>query len=139
MYQSAFLEKTAKPRDADLAGVLGKAQNLWNELRNLIALEFDPLVEEWVYSGKNYGWSLRLKQNKRAVLYMTPLEHCFRVGLAFGEKAVLAAHQSHLPSSILKIIDDAPKYVEGRAIRLEIRKKTDIRVVVKLAGIKMSN
>ena len=139
MDHSAFMEKNVRPREADLIGVLGRARKLWDELRELVASDFTSLDEEWVYSGKNYGWSLRLKQKKRAILYMTPLEKYFRVSFAFGEKAVVAAHQSKLPSTLLKIIDEAPRYPEGRALRLEIRKKTDVRFAVMLAGIKMSN
>lgn len=139
MDHSAFMEKNARPREADLAEVLGKSRALWDELRDMVKADFSPLDEEWVFSGKNYGWSLRLKQKKRAILYMTPLEKYFRVSFAFGEKAVVAAHQSKLPSTLLKIIDEAPRYPEGRALRLEIRKKTDVRFAVTLAGIKMSN
>ena len=139
MAYSIFAEKTKKPGNDELALSLGRTQTLWNELRNLVAREFDPLTEDWVYSGKNYGWSLRLKQKKRAILYMTPGERCFRVAFAFGEKAVQAAHQGNLPTSILSIIDEAPKYPEGRAIRLEVKKKEDVRAAVRLAGIKMAN
>ena len=139
MDHSAFMEKDTRPREADLAEVLGKSRALWDELREMVTADFSPLDEEWVFSGKNYGWSLRLKQKKRAVLYMTPLQKYFRVSLAFGEKAVVAAHESKIPSSLLKLIDEAPKYPEGRALRLEIRKRTDVRSAVTLAGIKMSN
>ena len=124
--------------DCDNAA-LGPAISLWNELRRLIAQEFPPLAEEWVFGGKSHGWALRLKQKKRAVLYMTPLAGYFRVGFAFGEKAVKAAHQSDLPASVLKLIDEAPKYAEGRGVRLEVKSAKDVRVVARLAAIKMAN
>jgi hypothetical protein len=50
---------------------------------------------------------------KRAVLYMTPAEGYFRVGLALGEKAAHAALDSDLPTAILEIVDTAPTYAEG--------------------------
>jgi hypothetical protein len=44
-----------------------------------------------------------------------------------------------LPVSVLKIIDNAKKYVEGRGVRLEVRSAEDVRNVEKLAAIKMAN
>jgi hypothetical protein len=62
----------------------------------------------------------------------------FRVSLTFGEKAVRAVQQSNLPGSVLTPINDAPKYPEGRGVRMEVRRAEDARIVVKLAGIKMA-
>jgi hypothetical protein len=136
---SVFVEKSSKPGEDELAKVLGRASGLWIELKKLIAQQHDPVAEEWVYSGKNYGWSLRLKQKKRAVMYMTPGERFFRVAYAFGEKAVQAALQSDLPASVMDLINNAPKYPEGRGIRMEVKGKEDVRIAVKLAEIKMAN
>ncbi|MDH4195925.1 MAG: DUF3788 domain-containing protein [Candidatus Aminicenantes bacterium] len=136
---TGFFEKSKSPTDKDLAEALGPAIGLWHELRRLIAQQFVPLTEEWVFGGKNYGWSLRLKQKKRAVLYMKPLPGYFLASFAFGEKAVQAAHQGDLPASVLKTIDDAPKYPEGRAVRMEVKSARDVRAVLKLAAIKMAN
>jgi hypothetical protein len=139
MALSAFNDKQKMPEAEELAKVLGQAHTLWNELKERISTEHAPIIEEWTYSGKNYGWSLRLKQKKRAVVYLTPCEGYFRIGLAFGKKAVQAAQQSDLPAPVLKLIDEAPKYPEGRGVRMEVRSEEDIRIVEKLAAIKMAN
>ena len=60
------------------------------------------------------------------------------MALSLGEKAVKAAHEDDLPVSVLKIIDDARKYAEGRGVRLEVKNGADVRNVEKLAAIKMS-
>ena len=82
---------------------------------------------------------LRLKQKKRTVLYMTPCNRHFVVGFALGEKAVKAAHAGPLPSSILAIIDEAPRYAEGRAVRVEVKTKSDLEAVKQLAAVKMAS
>ena len=56
-----------------------------------------------------------------------------------GERAVKAAHDSCLPDSVLTVIDEAPKYAEGRGIRIEVRNKKDREIVKELAAIKMAN
>jgi hypothetical protein len=66
-------------------------------------------------------------------------EGLFLVGFALGEKAVKAAHDSRLPDSILTVIDEARKYAEGRAVRIEVKSKEHLEIAKKLAAIKMAN
>ena len=139
MALSIFDDKLREPGAAELAEALGRTHGLWNELKELIDKKFDPLAEEWVFSGKNYGWSLRLKQKKRAILYMTPCTGHFRVAFAFGERAVQAALQSGLPAHVQDLINNAPKYPEGRGVRMEVKDKQDVRIAVKLAEIKIAH
>ncbi|NMC43442.1 MAG: DUF3788 domain-containing protein [candidate division Zixibacteria bacterium] len=139
MTLSAFDDKTKQPQDDDLAAMLGKTISLWNELKQSIAAKYAPVTAEWGFACKAYGWGLRLKRDKRAILYMTPGKGYFLVSFALGEKAVAAAHQQKLPAAILKIFDDAPKYAEGRGVRFEIRSANDIHHMVRLAEIKMAN
>ena len=68
---------------------------------------------------------------------MTPCEGYFLASFALGEKAVKAAHDSDLPTSVLRVIS-AKKYAEGRGVRLEVRNARAVRNVEKLAVIKMS-
>lgn len=139
MALSAFNDKSRPPHDNDLAAKLGSTFVFWNELKRLIASRFTPLSMEWGFSSKKTGWGLRLKREKRTVLYMTPCEGYFMASFALGEKAVKAAHESDLPVSVLEIIDSAKKYAEGRGVRLEVRNAEDVRNVEKLAVIKMAN
>jgi hypothetical protein len=139
MTLSVFSDKSRLPQDNDLAATLGSTFDFWNELKRLIASKFAPLSVEWGYASKKTGWGLRLKREKRTILYMTPREGYFMVSFALGEKAVKAAHESDLPISVLKVIGGAKKYAEGRGVRLEVRSAEDVRNVEKLAVIKMAN
>lgn len=139
MELKGFFDKAKNPEAGELAEMLGVALTLWNELRQSVAQQFSPLSEEWVFSGKSHGWALRLKQKKRAIMYLKPLAGGFRTSFAFGEKAVTAAHKSDLPESVLKLIDDAVVYPEGRGVRMDIHDREDVRLAIKLAEIKMAN
>jgi Protein of unknown function (DUF3788) len=138
MALSIFDDKSKPPKDGELAMALKESFVFWNELKKLIALRFKPLSTEWGYASKTTGWGMRLKNKDRTVLYMTPCEGYFLASFALGEKAVKAAHEDDLPVSVLKIIDNAKKYAEGRGVRLEVRNGRDVRNVEKLAAIKMS-
>jgi hypothetical protein len=139
MALSAFDDKSKKPRASDLKRMLSRTSTHWDNLTTHIASEYPPLDETWSFSGANWGWSLRLKQKKRTVLYMTPCRGYFLVGFVLGEKAVKSAHGSTLPDAILTVIDGAKKYAEGRAVRIEIRNKKDLENAKVLSSIKMAN
>jgi hypothetical protein len=136
---SAFDDKDLQPQDSDLAEILGDSQDLWDELKSQMTEQFQPLSVDWGYSGKKWGWSLRLKQKARTVLYMTPRHGHFVVGFALGQKAVDAAHESDLPQSTLDMIDGSQKYAEGLAVRLEVRTGDDLWNAARIATIKMGN
>ncbi len=123
MAVSAFDDKSKLPQDDDLAATLRSAFVFWNELKRFIASRFAPLSTEWGITSKKTGWGLRLKQEKRTILYMTPCRGYFLASFALGENAVKAAHESDLPLSVLETIDSAKKYAEGRGVRLEVKRR----------------
>lgn len=139
MALSAFDDKSQEPEASELRSTLGRSIVHWEDLVAHLRDEFAPLDVTWGFAGAKWGWSLRLKQKKRTVLYMTPCNRHFLVGFALGERAVKAAHARPLPSSILGVIDEAPKYAEGRGGRIEVKTKKDLEAVKELAAVKMAN
>lgn len=139
MAYSAFDDASREPSDSELAAVLHGAALLWTALRTEIASRHEPVVEEWTFSGKKWGWAMRLNHKNRVILYLTPSEAAFFVGFALGEKAVTAARISDLPPALIEQIDDSQEYAEGRAGRLEVKTPEDVDHVVKIAAIKIAN
>ncbi|MGD8698651.1 MAG: DUF3788 domain-containing protein [Gemmatimonadales bacterium] len=139
MALSAFNDKSSPPRSAELRETLGRSSNLWDRLRDHLASDYQPLTEKWSMYSERWGWSLQLKKKKRTILYMTPCKKHFLVGFVLGEKAVKAAHESELPEALLALIDSAPKYPEGRGVRIEVRTKKDLEAIKQLAAVKMAN
>lgn len=139
MALSAFDDKSSEPNPDELAAMLGRTYVHWEALRARLAGDYQPLTETWNYSGKKYGWSLRLIQKKRTILYMVPCRKHFLAAFALGEKAAKAAHDGDLPESVLAAVDEAPKYAEGRGVRLAVKTKSDLESIKKLAAVKMAN
>jgi hypothetical protein len=98
MALSAFDDKGSPPLDRALEEMLGRTSTLWARLKDDLQAAYGPLLEEWNFSGKAYGWSFRLKQNKRTIVYMTPCRAHFLASFALGEKACRAAHARGLPA-----------------------------------------
>jgi len=135
----AFIEKSRPPREAEVPRVLGSVASQWDELRAWAAERFAPLTEEWTFSGTKYGWSLRVKQKKRAVMYLTPCAGYFRASFALGEAALAAALESRPAAALLRILQEAPSYPEGRAVRIEVRNARQVAWVRKVAEVKMAH
>jgi len=138
MLPNAFIGRSKKPTDAELAAALGPKMALWDHLLAALAGEHQLTVREWNSYSPKAGWSLRLKHKKRNILYLSPCPGAFRVAFVLGDKAVAAARQSDLPQSIIRIINAAKRYPEGTAVRLEIKQAKDIGIVTRLAGIKLA-
>lgn len=136
MVLSAFADKTRQPTEKVLHSALGKSFTAWVRLIELVSDRIAPISPVWSFAGANYGWGLRLKRNDRVILYMTPRESHFLVSFALGEKAVAAARASKLPATVLKAIESAPKYAEGRGVRLEVRLVREVAPLATLAEIK---
>ena len=139
MALSAFDDRAKQPDPDEIAKSLRRTAVHWTDLIAHVAAEYSPLEQAWGFAGAKWGWSLRLKQKKRTVLYMTPCKGYFLVGFVLGEKAVRAAHKSRLSAATLVTIDEARKFAEGRGVRLEIRNKTAREQAKLLAAIKMAN
>ncbi|RPJ47719.1 MAG: DUF3788 family protein [Candidatus Latescibacterota bacterium] len=138
MALSAFDDRNAPPSGQALDEVLGRASLAWASLERGLLRACAPLEKEWAFAGAKFGWSLRLKRGKRVIVYMTPCAGHFLASFALGEKACAAAREAKIPARILARIDEAPKYAEGRGVRIPVRTERDASAVRKLAEIKLA-
>jgi hypothetical protein len=132
----SFDDKAKAPDDKALAKGLGASKDLWDELVGHIGAEYPPMTEAW---GFYKCWSLRLKQKKRTIVYLLPRDGFFLCAFVYGGKATEAARAAKLPKRIMKEIEGAPVYAEGRGFRLEVRTAKDIETMKTLAAVKMAN
>lgn len=103
----------------------------------MVRVSCGPLVDEWSFS-KAFGWTLRLKHPARVLVYLTPGASHFLASFALGENACTAIREAGVPAAVLAIIDAAPKYAEGRGVRIPVRTTADLDAVLKIAALKAS-
>jgi hypothetical protein len=136
---SELTDRSHEPTDEELRSVLGKAHEVWVSLIDAVAERIGPVSQTWGYTSKSTGWGLRVRQKDRVILYMTPQTGQLLVSFALGERAVAAAKRLKLPPTLLAAIDAAPRYAEGRGLRLEVSTKRQVSDLAKLAQIKSEN
>jgi hypothetical protein len=132
--------RPAPPSSADFSDLLGPAGALWADLQDAIRVACPNVTERWIYGGRKYGWSCRLERGRKGLMYMTPDEDHFRVGVALpdaGRDAALAALD--LPVELREELATATRATEGWPVRLEVRTGADMALALKLAEIKLAS
>lgn len=137
MAHSYFDNKDKKPDAEGLKKVLGGCYTVWNTIYDYVYLKYPEAFEEWSFGGAKYGWNYRLKDKKRAIVYLTPRENYLVVALVYGEKATNMALLATISEAIKDIIKTAPVYAEGRGFRIEVKDNKSVEDIKKLIDIKL--
>ena len=133
-----FIDKTNKPEQKDLITALGKTYNLWQDIINLVYLKYPNAVSEWNFPGQKYGWSFKIKDKKRAIIYLLPRDKRFMVAFNFGQKAFEKIMGSNISEEIKQSLESAKVYAEGRGIRIEVKNQKPLKDISQLIDIKLA-
>ncbi|RZJ35624.1 MAG: DUF3788 family protein [Flavobacterium sp.] len=134
--KSIFTDKNAVPTSTDLQLALGNSFQFWQELEVFAKKSYPGYVEEWSFSPK-FGWSYRLKDSKRVIVYLLPRDNFFKVAFVFGEKATNTIIDSAVSEAIKKELLSAKVYAEGRGIRLVVTSDNNVADIKSLIEIKI--
>ena len=139
MDQSIFTDKARPPQPADLAAALGTRHQLWQELCDLALSKYPKAISEWYFPGAKWGWNFRIKDKKRAIVYLLPREGHFLAAFVFGERAYEAVMESPVSKDIKEDLQAARPYTEGRGIRIEVKDEKRLQDLDQLIRIKLAN
>jgi hypothetical protein len=139
MATSAFDNKSKKPTEIDVATVLGSKSKLWEAIKRHVTDNYGVAIQEWKFYSAKWGWSMKYMMKKRNLFFFGPREGFFIITFIFGDKAVAEIEKSDLPKAIIEEIVNARKYMEGRGISIEVKKKNDVENILKLINIKINN
>ena len=138
MEHSIFMDKSQIPEDDDLRGALGDKYSLWMAIRDRVYEKYPEGLEEWNFPGKKYGWSFRIKDKKRAIVYLLPGDQAFRAAFVFGGRALEAILKSEVSEQIKSDLEGAKVYAEGRGIRIPVPDKSSLKDISILIDIKLA-
>ena len=136
---SIFMDKQIVPTNEELVTSLGATYKYWMQLKEYIFEQYPDGKEDWNFPGKKYGWSFRIKDKKRAIMYFLPREGYFKVAFVFGQKALDIILETDVDQNIKDNLLAAKKYAEGRGISIEVRDQSNISDIRKLVNIKLAN
>ncbi len=139
METSIFMDLTKTPTSDDLVTPLENTFLLWMEIRDFVFEKYPLAKEEWHVSVKKYGWGFRIKDKKRAIIYLSPRESFFRVVMVFGQKATNQILDSDISDFLKNELRNSKVYAEGRVIRMEVSDNSLIEDIKKLVEFKIAN
>ena len=133
-----FRDKDVIPEEGILKEKIGAKYELWSIIKKYVHDHLPEAKDEWNFPGRKYGWSFRIKDRKRAIVYLIPIQQGFRVGMIFGNKALKKIVKSDISEKIKKVLLNARAYAEGRGIQIDVSNEKDLWNVEKLIDIKLS-
>jgi hypothetical protein len=138
MDQSIFMDKSAKPTEAALKEAIGDQYELWKAVRDRVIQVYPDGIEEWNYPGQKYGWSFRIKDKKRAIIYLLPRLRGFIVAFVFGKRAYETIMESDVSGPVKSELQQAKVYAEGRGIRIPVPDSSPLQDIFRLIDIKLA-
>jgi hypothetical protein len=138
MDTSIFSDKNVKPDEGALKKAIGKSLKNWQLIHKYVHTKYPLAIDEWNFPGAKYGWSFRIKDKKRAIVYLLPRDKFFKAALVFGQKATDEVMDSKVNKEIKEELRNAKAYAEGRGIRIDVDDK-NVKDVLTLIDIKLSN
>jgi hypothetical protein len=138
MDKSIFTDKKNIPQNEDLIKNLDKTFSLWETLKEYVYQKYPKAVEDWNYPGEKYGWSFRIKDKKRTIIYFLPRDKFFKVAFVFGQKATDLVMKSQISNTIKSELESAKVYAEGRGIRIDIKDENILTDIKQLIDIKLT-
>ena len=134
-----FTDKKFAPTNKDLEKALGSTFSIWESLIETTRTLYPKAVEEWNFPGEKYGWSFRIKDKKRAIIYLLPQDKFFKVSFVFGQKATDTILNSTIADAIKIELRNTKVYAEGRGIRIDVKNKSPLKDIQELIKIKLAN
>jgi len=137
--KSPFTDKNSEPGFADLNHVLKNTARLWEHLEKYTMAAYPAAIRKWNFPDKKYGWSCRLSDKKRVLVYLLPRRGYFKAGFVFSDKAYKQIMESAISQQIRNDLSSAKVYGEGRGIRIEVHNSNCIKEIETLIDIKIAN
>ncbi len=137
--KSVFTDKQQTPGEEDLKSALGNTYLIWKQFQKFTKEQYPAATEEWNFSGEKFGWSFRIKDKKRIILYLLPRDKFFKTAFVFGQKAMDRILETDLPAFIKEELSVATVYAEGRGIRIDMKDNSNTAAIMELIKIKIEH
>lgn len=133
------MDKSQVPDEAMLSEAIGELFPVWQQISAFVNQQYPFALNEWNYPGAKYGWSFRIKDKKRAIIYLLPRDHFFMAAFVFGPKATDIILHSNISADIREELSAARVYAEGRGIRIPIYNSLILPDIMELIRIKIAS
>jgi hypothetical protein len=135
---SCFVDRTKEPGRASVRKALAGARAAWDDLEAHLAETYGLKGMFHFMYGEKYGWALRFHRNGRIVLAMYPNQGHLTVQIILGRAQVAVATAMTLPPRIVRVLEAAKDYPEGRWLFIPVKSVKSAKELRSLIALKMS-
>ena len=127
------------PIETGALDALGSARSHWDAFLAAASGAAPEVNVVWKeYAGKT-GRQCVIRMEDRNLAYLKPGEGWFLVSVALSDAAVAGLGESKLPKALIKEIEGAPKYPEGRPARVQVDSAATLKTALALLAIKAAD
>lgn len=132
-----MMENLIKPEIEEILSYIGKARTLWREIENYLNDNYD-FVQETVFYGKKYGWTVRYRKSGRTLCSLFPEKGAFTILITLSKKEAekTLSMKNELSPKIYNLIRDSKQLRDGRWLWIRIFETNDILDVKKIVAVK---
>jgi hypothetical protein len=135
---STFVDRTREPSRASVRRALAEARPTWDAFKRYLAETYGLKGLFHFMYGERYGWALQFRRSGRFVLAMYPNQGHLTVQIILNRAQVATATGMGLPSRVLKVLEAAKDYPEGRWLFIPVRSQKGAEELKPLVALKMS-
>jgi hypothetical protein len=121
------------PSQTEIAARIGASYSNYERFLEKIG----DITTDWKQA-KSIGWFQTIDIKKKRIYYFLPEDGGFTFRMVFNEKAIEKIREEKLPEFVIKAIDDAKKYPEGKPFDLKAN-EFDVELAAKLVSIKLES
>ena len=136
MATSIFDNKEIVPNKDDLKEVLKENLNIWNQLMDYLEEEYGPLKSEWIFYSKKAGWTYRVSNEKRNLIFLSPNDEYFLATINMSVYVSKVLLDIDLPEEIKNTIKETKSYREGKSVLIDIKNKEDLENIKTMLDIR---
>jgi hypothetical protein len=137
--RSIFVNKSELPSIDNLQIALGDTFEIWKNIEAIAFENYPKAKANWFFSSQKFGWSYRVKDSKRVIIYLLPRDNFFKIAFIFGQNATEKIFESNVSENIKSALKEAKVYAEGRGIRIDVRDRSNFHDIQELIKIKIMN
>jgi len=137
MLRPALNDPKKYPNDLVLARQLGKARIAWSAFTALLKNDYPQLSCEWRYYHDGKSWLFKVTRQATTICWVSAWDKFFTVAVYLNARAEEAVRVSSLDRALKQGFLHPAEPNKLRAIRVEVRKKSDLNAVEELLEIKL--
>jgi dTDP-4-dehydrorhamnose reductase len=136
MLNHVLNDKNIYPDAKVLTQYLGKSINAWDSFIDLLKVNYPLISTEWRYYNDGKSWLFKVTKKAKTVCWVSVWEEYFKVTFYFNNKAKEVIKNSLLDEEIKKRWLHNGKTEKFNPITIEIKKKTDLKIIKMLIELK---